>query len=158
MTGTDTDRDGCPEDGVERPTDDRFATLRAFLCALFDRESIDAVDEFCTTSFRLHDGDDTATREALKENLRRSNSVFEKRIESIDGFSCDDRAAAHFVRTYTQRGEYLGSEPDGRAATFTATLICRFDGDLIDEMWVNNDDMGVLRQLDILEPPGADGE
>lgn len=145
MTGTPTD-------------DERYERLREFLYAMFDRESVEAVDEFCTESFRLHDADTTATRAELKRNLRESGEVFEKTVEDVDGFACGDRAAAHFVRTYEQRGEYLGTEPTGQSATFTATLTCRFDGDRIDEMRVNNDDLGVLQQLGVVDLPEEPSE
>lgn len=138
--------------------DDRYERLREFLFAVFDRGSIDAVDEFCTESFRLHDADATATRAELKQNLQESSGVFEKSVDEVDGFACEQRAAAHFVRTYEQRGEYLGAKPDGQSATFTATLTCRFEGDRIDEMWVNNDDLGVLQQLGVVELPEETSE
>jgi predicted ester cyclase len=141
---------------AEPSDDDRYERLREFLYAMFDRESVGAVEEFCTESFRLHDADTTATRAELEQNLRESGAVFDKTVEEIDGFACGDRAAARFVRTYVQRGEYRGTEPAGQSATFTATLTCRFDGDAIDEMWVNNDDLGVLQQLGVVEVPKED--
>lgn len=163
--GRSPDRDGsfAPDGGREpadeaKPQPERYERLRAFLYEMFDRESVAAVDEYCTESFRLHDGGDTSTRSELKENLRDSGGVFAKRVDSVDGFAAGDWAAAHFVRTYEQREAYLGTEPDGQAATFTATLVCRFDGDRIDEMWVTNDDLSVLEQLGVVDPPGGDSE
>lgn len=143
---------------VQGADDDRYERLEEFLYAMFDRGSIDAIDEFCTESFRLHEADTTATRTELKQNLRKSEGVFEKSVDLVDGFACENRAAAHFVRTYEQRGEYLGTEPAGQSATFTATLTCRFDGDRIDEMRVNNDDLGVLQQLGVVDLPEETSE
>ncbi|MFC3959601.1 ester cyclase [Halovivax cerinus] len=136
--------------------DERFDHLRAFLYAMFDEDGVPDLEAFCTDSFRLHDGDATATRDELAANLRESGDVFDKRVEDVHGFGCDDWAAARLVRTYEQHGTHLGVEQYGTAARFTATLMARFDGESIDELWVDNDALGLLQRLDIVDLPAED--
>ena len=64
----------------------------------------------------------------------------------------DDRVVTRMTWTGTQRGLFLGVPPSGAAVTWTAISIIRVTANRIARAWVNEDDLGILRQIGVTVP------
>ena len=64
----------------------------------------------------------------------------------VDG----DKVAIRTTFTGTHLGDFFGIPPTGKAVTFTGTHVMRIADGRIAEHWGNNDDLGLMRQLDAL--------
>jgi steroid delta-isomerase-like uncharacterized protein len=69
-----------------------------------------------------------------------------------DSFSAGDKVAVRLTVRGTQRGDYMGSPPTGKHATWTAIAVYQLSGGRIVERWENRDDLGLLQQLGIAPP------
>ena len=58
-----------------------------------------------------------------------------------------EKVAARWSATMTHKGEFLGFEPTGRAATITGISLQRWENGKIMEGWDNWDQLGLLVQL-----------
>ena len=65
-----------------------------------------------------------------------------------------DKVWARVVVTGTQRGEFFGIPPTGRALDIEVFDICRIVGGQITEHWGLSDQLGMMRQLGVLPVPG----
>ena len=65
-----------------------------------------------------------------------------------------DKVWARVVVTGTQRGEFFGIPPTGRALDIEVFDICRIVGGQITEHWGLSDQLGMMRQLGVLPAPG----
>lgn len=67
----------------------------------------------------------------------------------------DEMVAVRFTGTGTHEGEYNGVEPTGETVRLSGMRICRLEDGKITEVWGQRDDLGVLVQLGVVEPPEA---
>ncbi|WP_306052509.1 ester cyclase [Natronococcus wangiae] len=56
--------------------------------------------------------------------------------------------------TGTHEGEFMGIEPTGKEAVVEGNHIHRIEDGQIVESWAQNDVMGLMQQLGLVEPPG----
>ncbi|WP_458207929.1 ester cyclase [Haladaptatus sp. NG-SE-30] len=67
----------------------------------------------------------------------------------------DDMVTVRYTGSGTHEGEYQGIEPTGRTVDVSGMRIVRVaDGEIV-EVWGQRDDLGMLDQLGIVEPPTA---
>ena len=67
----------------------------------------------------------------------------------------DDMVAVRFTGTGTHEAEYNGIAPTEKEIQLSGMRFCRFDDGKIAEVWGQRDDLGVLVQLGVVEPPEA---
>jgi len=77
------------------------------------------------------------------------------RIEEHDMITEGDRVATRWTASGTHRGPFAGLPPTGRRFTISGMSIYRLAGGRIVEGWVNDDSLGMLRQLGALPDPAA---
>ncbi|PSQ14735.1 DUF4440 domain-containing protein, partial [Halobacteriales archaeon QS_7_68_65] len=53
----------------------------------------------------------------------------------------------------THTGEYRDIEPTGHTAKWTGLAIYRVEDDEIAEIWLEEDRLGLLEQLEVVDPP-----
>jgi predicted ester cyclase len=63
----------------------------------------------------------------------------------------DDIVVERFTASGTHRGELMGVPPTGNTLTLAGINIFRVDGDRIVERWGRLDELGLLRQLGLIE-------
>jgi predicted ester cyclase len=68
-------------------------------------------------------------------------------------FGSGDYVAHRVTARATMTGEFMGTPPTGKAATWTETHIVRFANGKIVEHWGNQDDLGMLQQLGLIPTP-----
>lgn len=66
-----------------------------------------------------------------------------------DVVSEGDKTVVRWTARATHKGELMGTPPTGKQATVTGIDIYRIAGGKIEEIWVNWDTMGLLKQLGI---------
>ncbi len=124
-------------------------TMRAFFGEVISQGSIELLDQIATEDFHYHDGDHVVTSAAEMKDLvagyRVSFPDLHANIEDMLGES--DKVATRVKFTGTHKGELMGVVPTGLPVTFTLTMVSRFTGDKISEVWINWDALTVLQQI-----------
>jgi steroid delta-isomerase-like uncharacterized protein len=67
----------------------------------------------------------------------------------------DDTVAVRYTGTGTHEGEYEGVEPTGETVDISGMRIAKVDDGEIVEVWGQRDDVGLLAQLGVVDPPTA---
>lgn len=65
----------------------------------------------------------------------------------------DDTVVVRYTVTGTHTGEYRDVEPTGHQVEWTGIAIYRVDDDRISEIWLEEDRLGLLEQLEMVDPP-----
>ena len=65
-----------------------------------------------------------------------------------------DVVAVRYTVSGTHTGEYEGVEPSGQQAEWSGIAMYRTEGDVIAEIWIEEDRLGLLEQLEMLDRPG----
>lgn len=65
----------------------------------------------------------------------------------------DDTVVVRYTVSGTHRGEYLGVEPTGDTAEWTGMAMYRIEDGEVAKIWLEEDRLGLLEQLHIVEPP-----
>ncbi|MCX5209081.1 ester cyclase [Kitasatospora sp. NBC_00240] len=136
---------------------DNRETVRAFIDALFTKGDLAAVDEYLAEDFLDHDppvGPDTG-REGMRGAAALFRGAFPDWHATPDFLVAeDDLVVEHFSATGTQRGEIFGAPADGRTVTLRGINIFRLREGRIVERWGRLDELGLLRQLGLVQGPG----
>ncbi|MFB6224170.1 MAG: ester cyclase [Haloarcula sp.] len=64
-----------------------------------------------------------------------------------------DTVAVRYSATGTHKGEYLDVEPTGHVVEWTGMAMYRLADDNIAEVWVEENRLGLLEQLEAVNPP-----
>lgn len=65
----------------------------------------------------------------------------------------DDTVTVRYTGRGTHTGEYEDVEPTGRTAQWTGIAMYRVDDGEIAEVWLEEDRLGLLEQLQVVDPP-----
>ena len=65
----------------------------------------------------------------------------------------DDTVAVRYTVRGTHTGKYRDIEPTGHTAEWTGMATYRIDDDEIAEIWLEEDRLGLLEQLEVVDPP-----
>jgi steroid delta-isomerase-like uncharacterized protein len=65
----------------------------------------------------------------------------------------DDTVTVRYTVRGTHTGEYQNVEPTGRTVEWTGMAMYRVDNGEIAEIWIEEDRLGLLRQLEIVDRP-----
>jgi steroid delta-isomerase-like uncharacterized protein len=131
-------------------------TVTAFIDALFTKGDLGAVDEFLAEEFVNHDPPLGVT--ADREGMRQVGAMFrgafpdwhsEMGILVGEG----DLVVEHFTASGTQQGEIFGAPASGRTVTVPGINIWRVRNGRIVERWGRLDELGLLRQLELIPLP-----
>jgi predicted ester cyclase len=86
-----------------------------------------------------------------KAIVRLFRTVFPDLTWDIDDLIAEgDKVVARTTMSGTQLGDFFGIPPTGRAVSMTGVHILRIADGKIAEHWGNNDDLGLMRQLNAL--------
>lgn len=90
-----------------------------------------------------------------KAIVRLFRSIFPDLVWQIDELIAEgDKVVARTTMRGTQRGEFFGIPPTGKAVEMTGIHVVRIADGRIIEHWGSNDDLGLLRQLGAIPQPG----
>jgi steroid delta-isomerase-like uncharacterized protein len=131
-------------------------TVTAFIEALFTKGDLGAVDEYLAEDFVNHDPPlgVTADREGIRGAAAMFRAAFPDWHSEPDILVGEgDLVVEHFTASGTQQGEILGAPASGRTVTFPGINIWRIrDGRMV-ERWGRLDELGLLRQLGLVNLP-----
>lgn len=65
----------------------------------------------------------------------------------------DDVVTVRYGASGTHTGEYRGLEPTGHRAQWTGIAMYRLEDDRIAEIWLEEDRLGLLEQLELVDTP-----
>ena len=96
-----------------------------------------------------------STSADTKELVRRYLNAFNERDEDTlsELLAEDDTVAVRYTVRGTHTGEYRDIEPTGHTAKWTGLAIYRVEDDEIAEIWLEEDRLGLLEQLEVVDPP-----
>ena len=77
------------------------------------------------------------------------------RVTVEDTFGCDDKVALRWSATMTHRGDALGIPPTGKSVRVTGITIVRIVNGKMVAGWDNWDQLGMLAQIGVYNPPKA---
>jgi len=131
-------------------------TVTEFIDALFTKGDLGAVDEYLAEKFVNHDPPIGVT--ADREGMRAAGAMFRaafpdwhSEMDILVGEG--DLVVEHFTASGTQRGEIFGVPPSGCAVALPGINIWRVRDGRIVERWGRLDELGLLRQLGLVNLP-----
>jgi steroid delta-isomerase-like uncharacterized protein len=121
-----------------------------------NQNRLDLVPQLVTDNVVTHGpGADQAGIEAFEQTIKRVGVMFPDHHFTVDDVVTDgDKAAARWTLNATHTAPINGVPPTGKRITEHAVVFYRFENGKIAELWLQMDQLGVLRQIGV-EIPGA---
>jgi steroid delta-isomerase-like uncharacterized protein len=126
------------------------AKTREYVERVWNRKELQALDELATPNYRRHLGptEPSIDREAQKLRLAALQRALPDVHFAIDDLIAEaDRVVFRVTVSGTHQGDLLGFAATGKAVSFSAIDILRFEGGKIAEHWGFGDSAALLRQL-----------
>ena len=134
------------------------AVARRWSEELWGRGNLAVADEIIAADYVRHDpGDPFPARGPadVKRIVTMLRAMLpDLRIEVEDMVAEGDRVVSRYTAVATDTLGYLGRPPTGKTIRTPAIQVFRFADGKIVESWAVRDDLGTLRQLGHLPPPG----
>lgn len=124
----------------------------ALVDRIWNEGDLDAIDELYAENFAGHDPQNPLQgRDAMRAWVQEARSVVpDFHINLHETISEGDISVTRWTVSGTQRKEWRGMPPTGKAFVITGMTMSKFDGDKIVESWVNADNLGMLAQLGVI--------
>ncbi|MBI5302346.1 MAG: ester cyclase [Chloroflexi bacterium] len=129
--------------------------IRRYFEELWTRNNLGVIDEIIAPNVVGHvagqtfHGADTFRQRA--KNLRAIYSDVRFTVE--DQVAEGDKTLVRWTFRGRHIGEYLGAKPTGKEIVSTGMNLFRLANGKIEELWVESDDLGELRQLGVITLP-----
>jgi predicted ester cyclase len=130
--------------------DRREAHMRRYLEEVFNGHDLSRLDQYLDADIESHWlGDRTLHGlPAWRDAMAGFFAAFPDAAYTLeDIFFAGDKGVWRGTWRGTQEGTWEGIAPTGRKATWTVTIMGRFEGDRLVEDWVEYDRYNMLRQL-----------
>jgi steroid delta-isomerase-like uncharacterized protein len=126
-----------------------------FIQDLFSKGDLSAVDRYLHPQFVSHDPPFPGAPDG-PEGMRLAAATFRQAVPDwhadIEMLIAEgDLVAELFTASGTHHAELMGAPPSGKTVTLRGVNIFRIDGDKIIERWGCLDQLGLLRQLDLIK-------
>jgi steroid delta-isomerase-like uncharacterized protein len=133
-------------------------TVLDLLDAAWNRGDASAFDRAVAEDHIEHEPDgDEIGRDHLAETVLAYRAAFpDLRMSVDDQIAAGDRVVVRWTATGTHRGELNGIPATGRTAKVSGVFIHQLAGGQIAESWSMFDQLGLLVQLGVLQPPIPD--
>ena len=128
--------------------------VEAFIGALFSDGNLDAVDQYLAPSFINHDPpfpgapSNAAGMRHAAEMFRRALPDWHSDMDQL--IAENDIVVERFTASGTHQGELMGVPGTGRTIQLLGINIFRIQDGRIVERWGRLDEMGLLRQLELV--------
>lgn len=135
-------------------TEQSKAIVRRLHEEVFKKSNLDLVDELVTGDYVVHQPDGDQGREHFTGVLPAFGAAFpDMKFTFEDLFGERDKVAVRFTMRGTHEGEFMGAPPTGKEVTVTGIVIERVEDGKVAENWVERDNLGLLKQLDLVPEP-----
>ncbi len=135
---------------------DQATTIHRFYDQCLNQRQSGLLPELFTADVVAHtpNGDSTGLA-AVQQTVERVHAMFPDHHFTIDDIIVSgDKAAARWTMTATNTAPIGGIPPTGKPITQRANVFYRFEDGKIAELWLQLDQIGVLRQIGV-QIPGA---
>jgi predicted ester cyclase len=125
---------------------DEKALVAQFYERVINRGDLAAIDDLLSPDF-VHNGETrgiAGQRTAIQALLAAFPDL---QVTTSATIGEGDLVSVRQEWTGTHKGVFLGAAPTNRRIAFTSQAMLRVAGDRIVEAWVNEDDLGLLRQI-----------
>jgi predicted ester cyclase len=134
------------------------ALVRRFVDEVYNQHKIQTAGKYITVTSVDHmtpPGGPTGL-EGFKKGVEALQSAFPDGHVTINDLIAEsDKVVIRSTFQGTQKGELMGVAPTGKTVTVTAIDIVRVKGGKMVEHWGNQDDLGLMRQIGAIPPPGS---
>lgn len=140
------------------PAEENKATVRRFVDEAFNRRNMDILDELVTPESFNHEAYNPEWQrggDGYKRTFEWLLSAFpDFRFDVDDMVAEGDMVAARVTMSGTHEGEFVGIPATERRFSVHQIHWFRLDDGKLVERWAVRDDMGMMRQLGVVTPPG----
>jgi len=128
--------------------------VRQYLAAFNDRDR-EALSDLLADDIVEHGIHETLEgQEEILEFLDRHFDVFPDYSGTTETMVAEgDTVTVQYTVSGTHSGEYLDVQPTGNAVEWTGMAMYRIGDDEIAEVWIEEDRLGLLEQLEAVDPP-----
>jgi steroid delta-isomerase-like uncharacterized protein len=128
--------------------------VRRYLNAFNDRDR-DTLSELLADDVVEHGiHDELHGVDEILEFLQKHFDTFNDYSGSTESMVAeDDIVAVRYTVRGTHTGEYRDVESTGHTAEWTGMAMYRVEDDRIAEVWIEEDRLGLLEQLEVVDPP-----
>jgi steroid delta-isomerase-like uncharacterized protein len=128
--------------------------VRQYLAAFNNRDR-EALSELLADDVVEHGIHETLEgQEEIMEFLDRHFDIFPDYSGTTETMVAEgDTVTVQYTVSGTHSGEYLDVQPTGNAAEWTGMAMYRIEDDEIAEIWIEEDRLGLLEQLEAVDPP-----
>ncbi len=124
-----------------------------------NQNNLDALDEVVASDITDHDPapGQAPGLEGVKQWFSSMHTAFpDFRMNVEDMIAEGDKVVARVSMSGTHQGEFMGIDATGNRVTITGIDILRINADgKIVEHWGNFDDLDMMQQLGVMEPPSG---
>jgi predicted ester cyclase len=138
--------------------DAHAATIRRLYEECLNQGRTDVLPELVTANVVNHTGsNEQRGLAALEQGMQQVRAMYPERHFTVDDVLTNgDKGAARWTMVARNTVPILGVAPTGRQLTNHGVVFYRFEGAKIAEVWIQVDQLGVLRQIGV-EIPGLPG-
>ncbi len=133
------------------------AIVRRCIDEAFNKGKTAAMDDFLAPNVVPHPLPPGVPHdlEGLKRFFTTLLAVFPDYCLMIEDMVAEgDKVVIRSTISGTHKGEFMGIAPTGKKVTWTAIEIWRIEGGKVVEIWGEVDQVGIMRQLGAIPPPG----
>lgn len=128
------------------------------ICVEINQKNVDALDKLIAADVVTH-GDalipTVSGREAVTNGIKALLAAFPNVQFTVERmFAEADKVVVHVRANGTHTGAWLGTAPTNRDMVWTASAIARFVDSKLVEVWIIQDELGMMQQLGLVPTPG----
>ena len=124
-----------------------------------NQNNLDALDEVVASDITDHDPapGQAPGLEGVKQWFSSMHTAFPDFQMNVEDMIAEgDKVVARVSLSGTHQGEFMGIDPTGNRVTITGIDILRINAEgKIVEHWGNFDDLSMMQQLGVMEPPSG---
>lgn len=127
------------------------------ICVEINQKNVDALDELIAADVVTHGDALIPTvwgREAVKNGIKALLAAFPNVQFTVERlFAEADKVVVHVRANGTHTGAWLGAAPTNRDMVWNASAIARFVDSKLVEVWIIQDELGMMQQLGLVPTP-----
>jgi predicted ester cyclase len=133
---------------------DHAAVIHAFYEQCLNEYNSELLPELVTPNIALHTGTgDSIGVDVVRRSIDNVHAMFPNHHFVVEDVVVNgDKAAARWTMTAVNTAPIAGVPPTGRPITNSAIVFYRFEGGKIAELWLQMDQIGLLRQIGVQLP------
>jgi steroid delta-isomerase-like uncharacterized protein len=136
------------------PTQHNAHLVRRAIDEVWNRGDYSGLDEFVARDLVIHaasPGQEIHGHEGVKQFYSMLHEAFPDIHFAVeDQIAADDRVVTRWSARATHQGAFNGIPPTGKQINLTGIDIDRLAGGKVVECWPQMDELGLLRQLDVI--------